>query len=134
MTDNEAIEKATEKLGSLCYLSETITNPGLRKVYDNMAEWLSKVVYLARIGLKGQQEQERNEPLTLDELREMDGEPVLLETGEVSIREQLIAAWEILIDHDEDCFFFTRRKRGFSAKNYGLTWLAYRRKPEEAQT
>lgn len=91
---------------------------------------IAEALNMAIAALRAQQEAEKNEPLTLDELREMDGEPVLLETGEVSIREQLIAAWEILIDHDEDCFFFTRRKKGFSAKNYGLTWLAYRRKKE----
>lgn len=26
---------------------------------------------------------------------------------------------------------FTRRKWGFSSKNYGKTWLAYRHKPKE---
>lgn len=73
-------------------------------------------------------------PLTLAELREMDGEPVLLETGWVNIREQLIAIWEILVNHDDTAFYFTRRKRGFRPADYGTTWLAYRRRPEEAQT
>lgn len=67
-----------------------------------------------------------NEPLTLEELKEMDGEPVFLETGEVAIREQLIAEWEILTEHDDSCFYFTRRKRGFHIKDYGKTWIAYR--------
>lgn len=72
-----------------------------------------------------------NDPLTLEELREMDGEPVFLETGMVDIREQIIAEWDILVEHDEDCFFFTRKARGFLSKNYGKTWLACRRRPEE---
>ena len=71
-----------------------------------------------------------NEPLTLEQLREMDGQPVFLETGEVSIREQLIAEWEILTEHDDSCFYFTLRKRGFHIKDYGKTWIAYRRPPE----
>lgn len=71
-----------------------------------------------------------NEPLTLEELREMDGEPVFLKTGEVAIREQLIAEWEILTEHDDSWFYFTRRKRGFHIKDYGKTWIAYRRPPE----
>lgn len=71
-----------------------------------------------------------NEPLTLEELKEMDGEPVFLKTGEVAIREQLIAEWEILTEHDDSCFYFTRRKRGFHIKDYGKTWIAYRRLPE----
>lgn len=95
---------------------------------ENFDAQRSAALEMAIYALRAQEAAEKNKPLTLDELREMDGEPVLLETGEVSIREQLIAVWEILIDHDEDCFFFTRRKRGFSAKNYGLTWLAYGRK------
>ena len=71
-----------------------------------------------------------NEPLTLEQLREMDGQPVFLETGEVSIREQLIAEWEILTEHDDSCFYFTLRKRGFHIKDYGKTWIAYRHPPE----
>ena len=71
-----------------------------------------------------------NEPLSIEQLREMDGEPVFLETGEVTIREQLIAEWEILTEHDDSCFYFTRRKRGFHIKDYGKTWIAYRRPPE----
>lgn len=65
------------------------------------------------------------DPLTLEQLREMDGQQVLLETGQVDIREQLIAEWEILISHDERWFEFTRRKRNFPAKTYGIDWLAY---------
>ena len=71
-----------------------------------------------------------SESLTLEQLREMDGQPVFLETGEVSIREQLIAEWEILTEHDDSCFYFTLRKRGFHIKDYGKTWIAYRRPPE----
>lgn len=89
---------------------------------------LIDALYFADVALCAQQERENPKPLTLDELREMDGEPVLLETGEVFYREQLIAEWEILTEHDEDAFFFTRRKRGFLSKNYGITWLAYRHK------
>ena len=73
-----------------------------------------------------------NDPLTLDELRKMDGEPILLETGLLSIREQLIAQWEILTENEDSWFFFTRRAKGFHAKDYGVTWIAYCRNPEVA--
>lgn len=63
--------------------------------------------------------------LTLEQLRGMRGRPVLLETGEVSIREQLVSCFEILVDCKESWFEFTRRKRMFHEKNYGITWLAY---------
>ena len=72
---------------------------------------------------------ERNEPLPLDELRQMDGEPV----------------WIKLFDPDEE-FWVLRNEwvdtrnpeplilfhmRWYSHADYGKTWLAYRRKPEE---
>lgn len=78
--------------------------------------------------------QPENKPLTLDELREMDGEPVWLETGEVSIGEQIFGCWEILEQVTATpvlAFWFTRRKAGLTNINYGKTWLAYRYKPEE---
>lgn len=132
MTNDEAIKKATEKLDSLCYLSETSTNPGLRKVYENMATWLSKVVYLAEIGLKAKQEQERNGPLTTDELREMDEEPVWISfTGSAIERED---GWFIIAETDR-CEVLLKGKTFVykSFEYYGKTWLAYRRKPEEGK-
>lgn len=75
-----------------------------------------------------------NKALTLDELQEMEGQPVYLETGEVIIKEQIIGCWEIvcrITRYDDDTvFWFTRRVRGFWASDYGKTWLAYRRPPE----
>jgi Lar family restriction alleviation protein len=80
---------------------------------------------------------EPNEPLTLERLREMDGEPVYYVTTE---------KWESV---HEDC----RRHREYGIcvtvngywdaglnnrpllwreNNYGIWWVAYRRKPEEA--
>ena len=71
-----------------------------------------------------------NDPLTLEELREMVGQPVFLVTGEVSIHEQLVASWEILIDWEYSRFDFTRRRKMFHEKDYGITWIAYRYQPE----
>lgn len=82
--------------------------------------------------LREQEERENPTPLTLDELRQMDGEPVWLETGEVSIGEQICGSWEIFIGRESAIYYFTRRKRGFFAEHYGKTWLAYRSKPKEA--
>lgn len=80
--------------------------------------------------------QPENKPLTLNELREMDGEPVWLETGEISIGEQIIGCWEILEKVTKtpvEAFWFSRRKVGFTEITYGKTWLAYRYKPEEVR-
>lgn len=74
-----------------------------------------------------------NDPLTLEELKEMVGEPVYIVTYEK-------AEWCILHSyHSSEIvgggFIMTRRtaeKRAFPYADYGKTWLAYRRKPEAA--
>ena len=67
----------------------------------------------------------RNDPLTLEELREMDGEPV----------------WVVAPDHVfEPCWMLVMLRHDFvmanwqicDFKEYGKTWLAYRHRPEEA--
>lgn len=69
---------------------------------------------------------ESNPPLTLDELRQMDGEPVWVEFGECG-------DWRIpdFIDIGAYRGFirFTDRSSEFLA-DYGKDWLAYRHKPE----
>lgn len=74
--------------------------------------------------LRAQQEAEKNEPLTLDELREMDGEPVWV----VCLTDTDLSCWGF---HDEDgvCGYCAN----FSDDDYGKTWLAYRRKPKGEQ-
>lgn len=68
-----------------------------------------------------------NVPLTLDELREMDGEPVWGAFSEGSGR-YMIIQW-----HNSE--FFKTFECGFLLlEEYGKTWLAYRRKPEEVGT
>ena len=56
------------------------------------------------------------EPLTLDELRKMDGEPVWLVN-------QNGGRWVIM----SGAYLWDSRKNA----DYGKTWLAYRQKPEE---
>ena len=65
-----------------------------------------------------------NDPLTLEELREMDGEPVWGAFSDGSGR-YMIIQW-----HNSE--FFKTFECGFLLlEEYGKTWLAYRRKPEE---
>lgn len=74
-----------------------------------------------------------NEPLTLDELREMDGEPIYVTT------ENYGDGWCILNWHgvNKSYTYFSRTGTSegmtatpISAKTYGDWWLAYRRPPE----
>lgn len=59
-----------------------------------------------------------NEPLTLEQLREMDGEPVWLDVAD--------GVWA-LVDTDDDCVWLDR---GGSIDIYKLTGKVYRRPPE----
>lgn len=64
-----------------------------------------------------------NAPLTLEELRGMEGEPVWVEVlGD--------KAWWIVIRSAERGKLTTDYGGWFDFKDYGKTWLAYRRKPE----
>ena len=68
--------------------------------------------------------QERNTPLTLDELRQMDGEPVWVQSPGVPE----YGRWAIVEGVGENCLFL---RDDFTCHDYGKTWLAYRQKPEE---
>ena len=75
------------------------------------------------------------EPLTMDELRKMDGEPVWI------VEYPDWGHWELSADAED---YVTDRELSFygmkhndTAGRYGLHklgWLAYRQKPEEVQT
>lgn len=67
-----------------------------------------------------------NDPLTLEHLREMDGEPVWVQYGQYD-GEWVIVSWNIY-----DAISYTRKTPFMlSIYSYGKDWLAYRRKPEE---
>ena len=66
----------------------------------------------------------KNEPLTLDELRKMDGEPVWVQPPGVPE----YGRWAIVEGVGENCLFL---RNDFTCHDYGKTWLAYRQKPEE---
>ena len=65
-----------------------------------------------------------NQPLTLDELREMDGEPVWVQSPGIPE----YGRWAIVEGVGENCLFL---HDDFTCHEYGKTWLAYRQKPEE---
>ena len=66
----------------------------------------------------------KNEPLTLDELRQMDGEPVWVQSPGVPE----YGRWAIVEGVGENCLFL---HDDFTCHDYGKTWIAYRQKPEE---
>lgn len=73
-----------------------------------------------------------NDPLTLEELREMDGEPVWCE---ILIKSAKPSCYAII--HDGVATGFVKGKRinlgCDKIGGYGLAWVAYRRRPEEGE-
>ena len=65
-----------------------------------------------------------NKSLTLDELRQMDGEPVWVQSPGVPE----YGRWAIVEGVGWNCLFL---RDDFTCHDYGKTWLAYRHKPEE---
>lgn len=57
VTYEEAVQAAEDELSRITYALEckpgVYDNPGLRKAYQNKESWLTKVVCLAEIALKG---------------------------------------------------------------------------------
>ena len=64
------------------------------------------------------------EPLTLEELRKMDGEPVWVQSPGVPE----YGRWAIVEGVGENCLFL---HDDFTCHDYGKTWMAYRQKQEE---
>ena len=91
---------------------------------------LNDVFEMAISALRAQQEHFREvtkkvEPLTLDELRKMDGEPVW-----VQFLHNKIGYWYLIDCHNSEFIRFYRS--GFFINGeYSKGFLAYRRKPEE---
>ena len=75
---------------------------------------------------------EQNEPLTIEQLREMDGEPVWVDfTGSVIKREP---GWFILKNaQDEEVYLVGKTSVYKGYEYYGKTWLAYRCPPERQE-
>ena len=66
----------------------------------------------------------KNKPLTLDELREMGGDPVWVQSPGIPE----YGRWAIVEGAGENCLFL---HDDFTCHDYGKTWLAYRQKPED---
>lgn len=70
-----------------------------------------------------------NDPLTLEELRGMDGEPVWIVTGSAINAGR--GLWDICDWWDKDTVMFPYSGEQPRIDECGITWMAYRRKPEE---
>ncbi len=129
MTIEKAIEWFTNKV-------EDYLEPVKRQVYT-----------MAISALRAQQEAEKNEPLALDELREMDEEPVYIRMGD-GREGYAIIVWEcgsvllcgpdyfdaVTWEPDIDFYGLQYANNSLKESNWNLHqmgWLAYRHKPKE---
>ena len=100
------------------------------KIFEAWAQCNYKPTHDAAVmaisALRAQQQAETNEPLTLDELRQMEGEPVWFVRGECG-------CWRILdiiykSGHEEFVLFDDGSSDPLA--DYGKDWLAYRHKAQ----
>lgn len=81
----------------------------------------------------------KNEPLTMDELRNMDGEPVWVSVSNNWRESGVSEGWCLVRFHSEDdrvrVYIYDTRHgaRFFAQQDYGISWFAYRRKPEKVE-
>lgn len=112
---------------------EWAKNQNYPSVAARYAKELAGLVDELQVVSCARQEQERNAPLTLDELRQMGGEPVflvdLVHKSDPKVPD-LWGGWIVFTKHDKNGFI-PRGGGFFSNDGYGKTWLAYRHKPEE---
>lgn len=86
----------------------------------------------ARAAIREKLEREKNEPLTLDELKMMIGEPVFIVTS--GLKEWCIVHSYHRPEVIGRSFIMTRRtaeKRLYAFDDYGKTWTAYSHPPAE---
>lgn len=77
------------------------------------------------------QSNESNEPLTLEQLREMDGEPVwIVEHPDWGHWELSADAEDYIADRDQDLYGLKHDDPAGQCGLHVLGWLAYRRPPE----
>lgn len=82
---------------------------------------------MAVSALRAQADTPPNDPLTLDELKQLDDAPVWVE----DVMYPPYSGWWIIGWDEDRCVLAAARKRGsqYIAPYYGRDWFAYRRKP-----
>ncbi len=95
--------------------------------HDIYSESVASYVKAAVTALRAQREVEKDDPLTLDELRKLDGEPVWL----MSLGEDFEDGWYIITKADRIQLHCLQLYVMLYYTHYGTTWIAYRHKPKE---
>ena len=120
---------------AIAHLDDTLSDTGrkwscesCRMEHVQLRAWLAELRDI---------KQERNAPLTMDELRQMDGEPVWVSVSNIWRESGVSEGWCIVRFHSEDdrvrVYVYDTRHgaRFFAQQDYGASWIAHRQKPEE---
>ena len=121
MNKIEALAYAEERLDKISYHLEMTNQLPCRSFYEKQQDMLIK----ATQALRAQQERENPKPLTLEELREMDEEPVWcvwLDTQKAEWRILHVGEIGVSAENWQDALWDSQ---------YGKTWLAYAHPPKE---
>lgn len=94
---------------------------------EQLADELENVTAERDAALREQEEQENPKPLTLDELRERDGEPVYIVCP--GYEHEFPGRWEIL--ERAGSWGWNGIHAEYFESSYEREWLAYRSKPKE---
>lgn len=97
------------------------THMRVHKMGEYPHELIKEALDMAIDALREQEERESRKPLTLDELRQMDGEPVWIDDWFEDFH-----GWELSEDASD---YFDGDSR--TVESYGTRWEAYRSKPKE---
>ena len=89
---------------------------------------LAEAMQMAIDALQEKAEREDPKPLTIEQLRQMDGEPVYI--VDQCKESTLLTGWIVFSHHHDDGFVPRGNAGWFSVSGYGERWLAYRHKPK----
>lgn len=121
-------EEAIRKFEIFCNATKKVLDSNENHYLKDFESFYREKIEMAELALSAlRNKQKNNAPLTLDELREMDGEPVWI----VWIDGRIESKWWIVGNYDWNMMeFFDTPMLG----QCGKTWIAYRRKPEDDAT
>ena len=121
--DDEHVQLVSDKNGWALHFEDDYGD----RMFDVKAEFCP----VCGRNLYNRRYQEPNEPLTLEQLREMDGEPVWIQGDSAKV-----SGWTLFKSSTEKQIARCPDEWNISyyLKDYGKTWLAYRRKTESEET
>lgn len=96
--------------------------------YEHTREFID-AEKMAIDALREKAERENPQPLTLEELRQMDRDPVWIKAEHYGLFADVV---KIRGREDGDCFVGVKICYWLQENGYSKTWIAYRHKPKEA--